>query len=359
MSKALRATLFGVLLCIGGGAFDLPSLYVPGVGFIVVGLGSAGWVWLAARGANVVRESGPATVQEEEPYPLRLRVTRGAVPPPGGELVEPLLGKTLPATDPRSRRVRVNVRFQRRGRRHIEPARLVIRDPLSLSVRETFSDPADVLVLPRIEPVTVGAASSIAGLESVTGALTEAAAELELHSLRPYRAGAAASRIHWPTVARTGVMMERRLVAESDARPLVVLDPSNPPGTAELDRAVRATASLVVHLARRAHGCSLLLPGQRRPIDLDGELRGWPALHARLALLEASEGAPRSRRLERSGAVFWVSAGGGSLPPGVKRSGGGSYFISPVPVSGRVPAFTVAGCSGYRLGGASGDRRAA
>jgi hypothetical protein len=152
-------------------------------------------------------------------------------------------------------------------------------------------------------------------------------------------------------------MMERRLVAESDARPLVVLDPSNPSSVEDLDKAVRAAASLVVHLARRAHGCSLLLPGQRRPTDLDGELRGWPALHARLALLEASEGAPRSRRLERSGAVYWVSASGGSAPPGVKR-GAGSFFIAPTPVSGRVPAFTVAGCAGYRLGSAR-DRRAA
>jgi uncharacterized protein (DUF58 family) len=357
MTRALRAAGFGMLLCVGGGTFDLPSLYVPGVALILVGLGSASWVWLAARGARVLREHGPATVQEEDPYPLRLRVRRGVFPPPSGELVEPLLGRALPATDPRSRRVRVNVRFQRRGRRIIEPARLVIRDPLSLSVRETVSEPAEVLVLPRIEPVQVGAASGMAGMEPVSGSLTEAAAELELHSLRPYRAGAPASRIHWPTVARTRVMMERRLVAESDARPLVVLDPSNPPSLDDLDRAVRATASLVVHLARRAHGCSLLLPGQRRPSDLDGELRGWPALHARLALLEASEGPPRSRRLERSGAVFWVSAGGGSLPPGVKR-GGGAFFITPVPVSGRAAAFTVAGCAGYRLGSPR-ERRAA
>jgi uncharacterized protein (DUF58 family) len=348
MSRALRAAGFGVLLCLGGGAFNLPSLYVPGVALVFVGAGAWIWVALAARGARVLREAGPATVQEEEPYPLRLRVVRGLLPPPSGDLIEPLLGRPLPATDVRSRRVRVNVRFGRRGRKLIEPARLVIRDPLSLTVRETTSEPAELLVLPRIEPVKVGAAAGMAGMEPVSGALTEAAAELELHSLRPYRAGAPASRIHWPTVARTRVMMERRLVAESDARPLVVLDPSGPPSEEALDQAVRATASLVVHLAHRAHGCSLLLPGHRRPVDLDGELRGWPALHARLALLEASEGPPRSRRLERSGPVFWVSAGGSSLPPGMKR-GGGSFFITPVPISGRAPAFTVAGCAGYRL----------
>ena len=348
---------FGALLCLFGGAFDLPSLYVPGIGLALVGAGAASWVALAASGAGVVREPGPVTVQEEQPYSLRLRLVRGVLPPPAGELIEPLLGKALPATDPRTRRVRVNVRFERRGRKHIAPARLVIRDPLSLAMRETRSAGAELLVLPRIEPVVVGAASGMAGMEPVSGALTEAAAELELHSLRPYRPGAPASRIHWPTVARTRQMVERRLVAEADVRPLVALDPSGPPDDDALDRAVRATASLVVHLARRAHGCSLLLPGHRRPVDLDGELRGWPALHARLALLEAGEGPPGSRRLERSGAVFWVSAGGRSVPPGVKR-GGGSFLVTPAPIERRAPAFTVAGCAGYRLR-AVRDRRAA
>jgi uncharacterized protein (DUF58 family) len=185
-------------------------------------------------------------------------------------------------------------------------------------------------------------------METVSGTLTEAAAELELHSLRPYRIGSPASRIHWPTVARTGTMVERRLVAEADARPLVVLDPRNPPSEDALDAAVRATASLAVHLARRAGGCSLLLPGDRRAADLERDLRGWPALHARLALLEADQGGPASRRLERSGPVFWVSAGGASLPPAIKRSSG-SYFVTPSPVEGRAAAFTVGGCSGYRL----------
>ena len=349
MSRALRTVVFGALLCLVAGAFDLPSLYVPGAALMLIGAGAVVWVWLAAQGAGVVREAGPATVQEDEPYPLRLRLRSGVLPPPAGELVEPLLGRALPATDARAKRVRVNVRFSRRGRRVLEPAQLVIRDPLSLASRVKLSGADELLVLPRIEPVVLGAASGAAGMETVSGALTEAAAELELHSLRPYRIGSPASRIHWPTVARTGTMVERRLVAEADARPLVVLDPRNPPGEDALDRAVRATASLAVHLARRAGGCSLLLPGDRRPADLQRDLRGWPALHARLALVQASDGGPGSRRIERSGPVFWVSAGGGSLPPAIKRSGG-SYYVTPVAIEGRPASFTVGGCSGYRLG---------
>jgi len=242
----------------------------------------------------------------------------------------------------------VNVRFSRRGRRHIEPARLVIRDPLSLAQREVLSEESELLVLPRIEPVLLGPPGGAAGMETVSGALTEAAAELELHSLRPYRTGAPASRIHWPTVARTGTMVERRLVAEADARPLVVLDPRGAATEEDLDAAVRAGASLAVHLARRAGGVALLLPGDRRATDLQRDLRGWPALHARLALIEAADGGPNMRRFERSGPVFWISAGGGSLPPSVKRSSG-SFFVTPRAIEGRGATFTVAGCTGYRL----------
>jgi uncharacterized protein (DUF58 family) len=356
VTRALRTAVFGALLCLVAGSFDLASLYVPGIALVVVGFGAIAWVWLAAQGAKVIREPAPASVQEDEPYPLRLRTSRGMLPAPAGELIEPLLGRPLPATDPRSKRVRVNVRFSRRGRRHIEPARLVIRDPLSLAQSVVLSDESELLVLPRIEPVLLGPAAGAAGMETVSGALTEAAAELELHSLRPYRTGAPASRIHWPTVARTGTMVERRLVAEADARPLVVLDPRNAESEDDLDSAVRAAASLAVHLARRAGGVSMLLPGDRRASDLQRDLRGWPALHARLALLEAADGGPNMRRFERSGPVFWVSAGGGSLPPAMKRSSG-SYFVTPKAVDGRAATFTVGGCTGYRLN--SLGRRAA
>ena len=349
MSRALRAAGFGALLCVAGGAFDLPALYVPGVAIVLVAAVAVVWVTLAAHGAALLRDAAPATIQEGEPYPLRLRLVRGLLPPPAGELIEPVLGAALPATDPRSRRVRVNVRFSRRGRRTLAPARLVIRDPLSLVQRETVSGSTDLLVLPRIEPLIVNAAAGSTGMEAVAGSLTEAAAELELDSLRPYRTGTPASRIHWPAVARTRTMMERRLVAESDSRPLVALDPRDPPSAEALDAAVRAAASLAVHLARRPGGCSLLLPGQRRPTDLDSGLRGWPALHARLALLEASAGAPASRRLERSGPMFWVSASGRTVPPLVKRGGVGSWIVTPAAVAGRKPSFTVAGCAGYGL----------
>ena len=57
--------------------------------------------------------------------------------------------------------------------------------------------------------------------------LETGAVDLEIDGLRPYRQGSPASRIHWPTVARTGEMYERRFVAGADAAPLIVVDASD------------------------------------------------------------------------------------------------------------------------------------
>ena len=136
---------------------------------------------------------------------------------------------------------------------------LVIRDPLRMCERRVAGPGGEeVLVLPAVEPVIAQGGGGRAGVGPLTGhggraaagRLPGAEAELDLDGLRPYRPGASASRIHWPALARTGEMLERRLVAESESSPLVVLDARRPATEESLDAAVRAAASLCVHLAR-------------------------------------------------------------------------------------------------------------
>jgi uncharacterized protein (DUF58 family) len=289
---------------------------------------------------------------------VRLTLKRGKLRAPGGELDEPLLGRPLRITRSTPQRIRVDVRFSRRGRRGLDGARLTIRDPLGLASREFRSEPAEVLVLPRVHPLGIDATGVTTGLGREASRLSAHAAELELDSLRPYREGAPASRIHWPTVARRGEMVERRLIADVDLRPLVVVDPRRPPSEEALDMALRAAASLCVHLASPG-GCSLLLPGDRRASDIEPDLRSWPALHARLALVEADDSAPVAGRIERAGAVFWVSAGAVAPPQGIARAAAAlRYFVTPSPLAGQRPEFTIAGCGVHRLG-RRGARRAA
>ena len=358
LTRALLSGCLGAALAVSAAAFDSPSLYVPGLSLGALGFGAALWVALAARGARLERSLGPASVQEEQPYPVQLELRSGLLPPPGGELVEPLLPSPIPIAGRRSRRVRVDVRFARRGRRQIGAARLRIRDPLWLAVREASSAPAgDVLVLPRLEPVVMADPAVAPGgaAAGVAAELAAAAAATELDSLRPYRPGTPAARIHWPAVARTGTVMERRLVADADSRPLVVLDARRPVDREALDRAVRAAASLAVHLACRG-GCGLLLPGERRPAELHGDLGGWPAIHARLALVEEADRPPAAARPHR-GSVFWVTAAALAKPPvALKRAGGGGRYLVTAGTPAGPVSFTVAGCSGQRVGSSPARR---
>jgi uncharacterized protein (DUF58 family) len=372
--RALATALLGAGLCLAAGTFDSPSLYVPGVALLLLGVVAAVWVELAARGARLTRELGPHTVVEEQPYPLRVELRAGALPPPGGELIEPLLDRSLPIAGRWEQRLRIDVRFGRRGLRRLEPGVLAIRDPLRLHERRVSGGGGgEVLVLPRVEPVLApggdGADGGVAGAAGggdlgISGRRLDAAtAELEIDGLRPYREGAPASRIHWPTVARTGTMMERRLVADLDAAPLIVLDASAPASEEALDKAVRAAASLCVHLAQEG-GCALLLPGERRPVDVGHDLGAWSALHARLAVVQSGGSPTGGALLPRAGSVLWVTGADLSRAPRALKNlpAAARFVVSPTPLPHGTPAFTVAGCTGQavdRAGRAIRNRKAA
>jgi uncharacterized protein (DUF58 family) len=235
---------------------------------------------------------------------------------------------------------------------------LLISDPLRLHTAELRDGAASqVLVLPRVDPVDVDEGPGGAGIEGILdGAAGLGAAGLdtrpidfEIDGLRPYRHGSPASRIHWPTVARSREMVEHRLVGGVDASPLVVLDSSQPADLETLDRAVRAAASLCVHLAPLS-GCALLLSGERAPREIDPQLRTWPQAHARLALVRGGGPPPATPRASGAEVVFWVTAA--AEPPAAVRGLGARacYLVGAFPQSATRTAFSVAGCHARRLG---------
>ncbi|MGH2892900.1 MAG: DUF58 domain-containing protein, partial [Solirubrobacteraceae bacterium] len=198
---------------------------------------------------------------------------------------------------------------------------------------------------------------------------SEALAAVDLDGLRPYRKGTPASRIHWPAVARGAGLIERRLQADGDARPLVVLDARTTAGAGRagvelVDAAVRAAASLVLEFSG-AGGCGLLLPGEQRPTMIDRELIAWPAAYARLALVEGGSGSrpPVLGAMSmRGGAMIYVAASPVERLGAILSAPGGGPTVLVVPEAdlvggqprgvrnGARPTLTVSACRGFVLG---------
>lgn len=348
--------LLGATLALCGVAFGSPSLIVPGLALAGVALAAVAWVDLSGRGAGITIESGPARIVEGDAYPLTIHIRRGTMPPPGGEIRHALLREPLDTGPLRPSRVELLVRMPRRGRHVLEGAAWRVSDPLGLHSHEVVAPAAgELLVLPRLDPVSVMGPASVEGEgigaprggEEGAARVREArAVEFEVDGLRPYREGSPASRIHWPSVARSGEMHERRILAGAEAAPLVALDAEEPADLEALDRAVRAAASLCVHLAPGS-GCAVLLPGSRAPAMLDARLRAWPVLHARFATV--GSGAPTrlpSRSAGLRGSVFWVTARAPGQQAIPRIAGGGRHYLVSAfePVAG--VSFEVAGCFG-------------
>ncbi len=358
MSRAIATALLGAGLCLVGGAFDTASLYLPGIALVLVAVLAAAWVWLAAHGARVTRLPTPPTVVEDAPFRIQVEARLGWLPAPGGELTDPLLASGSAIAGRSRAGLDALATLSRRGRVTLAPSRLRISDPLQICTLDRYADDApELLVLPRVDPVTLligdgaapdGALTGLgAGARSAGRWREDANDGIDLDGLRPYREGAPASRIHWATLARRGEMMERRFVAESASAPLIVLDAAAPASADALDAAIRAAASLCVALAR-VEGVALLIPGDRRPITVDHDLGAWPGVHKRLALVESGTKANVGGLGPRSGALLWVTgAAGAALPrelelvPARPR-----YLVAPSLPPGANAAFEVGGCHG-------------
>lgn len=352
MRPAAVTASLGALLMLAAATFDAEPLYVPGGALLALAGVAVGWVLLAARGLRVTRTVGARTVLEEEPVCIAIRVQAGLLAPPSGAVHDALLPGPAPlSAGRRETTVRMDVRFARRGRRVLAPPSVVVCDPLGLAVREVRArDAAEVLVLPRILAVETAESGGEGEALALRRGRPWVAAEIDLDGVRPHRVGSPASRIVWPAFARTGELTERRLRADTDTRPLVVLDPRGAATPEDLDAAVRAAASLTVHLAG-AGGCALLLPGDRRPAVVESTLGGWERLHVRLALVDGAR-APFAGALgARRGPVLYVSARRDARPPRalLGAPGGGRLLVVPGELPSRRARFAVAGCRGYEL----------
>ncbi|HLH66154.1 MAG TPA: DUF58 domain-containing protein [Solirubrobacteraceae bacterium] len=359
-------------------AFDLAPLLVAALALVLLALATPAWVWVAARGGSVRRSLRVARAVEDEPIEATVEVRRGPIGIPGAVVRDPFSGASIDLADAlaairgeRRATVRVRASFQRRGRYRLAPPQLSVGDPLGLAraVVTGSGGSQDLLVLPRTEPVRwrVGAGEVRRMLSGDGSAAGDRLAAVDPDGLRAYRPGTPASRIHWPAVARGAGLMERRLRAHGDARPLVALDLRTPGRDEqdEVDAAVRAAASLVLALAR--DGCALLLGGEQRPTAIDGTLAAWPGACTRLALARGGPTAPAPALAPsiRRGATIYVAAALWPRVVATVRARAGGPVLLVVPESrlqdalgerAGAPlreALSVCGCRGFVVGPAA------
>ncbi len=332
MRRTLGALSAGVVLTLIAFVFDASPLFVVGVALTLLALVSFGWVLTAARGAGIERDELPARAIEGQPVIAPIRLRRGPLGLPGASVIDSLQSDEF--------------RNPRRGVHLVAPPVLRIADPLGLAAvnKRGPGGQRQVLVLPRTEPVnwgTTGGALLRAGRAPMPA---EPVASVEVDGLRPYRPGTPASRIHWPALARGAGLLERRLHADGEELPLVVLDTRGDVEPDLVDAAVRAAASLILELAL-AGGARALLPGARRPESIAPDLIAWHQLHARLAVVPGGPtvSAPALDGQRAGTARFYVAAGGSRFAPA------GVVLVVPAALapSAAGASFEVGGCVGY------------
>jgi uncharacterized protein (DUF58 family) len=362
--RAAAVVVAGLALILVALLFDVAPLFVPGVAITLLGVVAPAWVAVAARGATIERKLDSERVIEDEPIEATIEVRRGPWGLPGAAVADPLAGEPVSLrgamsliSGGSSASVRIVASFPRRGIRRVEPPTLIVSDALELARVECLStSPAqELLVLPRTERVKWVPGAGEKWRRATGAAPIEPFGATEVDGLRPYRQGTPASRIHWPALARGAGLLERRLRADTETRPLVVVDDRSDGPPEHLDAAVRAAASLVLELGTRT-GCGLLLPGEFRPLEVEPDLIAWPVAHARLALIEGGHTrAPGLAAGARSAQVLYVAATPHArLPAGLAGAGVRAAILVIPKALATQPrheaSFEVAGCLGFVVG---------
>jgi hypothetical protein len=94
--RAPATAALGLVFVLVGIGFGLTAATVCGIALLGLALGAVGWVELSTLRGRLERVSGPGRIEESEAYPLRIRLRHTLVPPPGGELSDPLLERSVP-----------------------------------------------------------------------------------------------------------------------------------------------------------------------------------------------------------------------------------------------------------------------
>lgn len=164
--------------------------------------------------------------------------------------------------------LRYRLRSTVRGRHHLGPLALRIKDPFDLTTRHrSVPGPGELIVLPRVVTLHDGDASGGTGHEGNVAQMIALHGEDDV-SVRQYRDGDDLRRIHWPATARTGDLMVRQEDRPARRRAVILLDDRNattagPRSAGSFEWAVSAAASLANHFLAQGLTTHLVHAGER------------------------------------------------------------------------------------------------
>ncbi len=272
MSRVAVALTIGLASLAVGSGTGSSALVALGAALLLLVAYAAVLVRAAARSVTVDRRVHATEVVEGEPLEMTVRL---AVRHPLGLVCE-LVTPGVPPTPLHPGANTATITFARRGRHVLDSATVRLRDPLGFFASELQAgESVPLLVLPRGQEGPRAARLR---------ALPQESEPMDPDGLRAYRAGTPASRVHWASLARGAGLLERRLSDQRVEAPLYVVDVSAAADNVEADNIVRSAVAHILRCARRG-GCAILLPGDEIPVWVAPNLRGWPDVHRRLAVL--------------------------------------------------------------------------
>lgn len=276
----------GLVVVVIGTLFGYPDLTRVGVLVACLPLLAVVVGWRPAPPLNVRRQVHPALVASASPAHVELtfqgRGSRLSALQIAEEQLDPRLGAgprfLLPRMDPGERHtVSYRVTSAERGAHQLGPVQLERRDPFGLTTRSiAVAGTTDLVVLPPVDPL--GADRVHGGGLGREGQVPHMVA---LHgeddvSIRAYRDGDDLRRVHWPTTAHRGELMVRQEDRPARRRAVLLLDSragAYRAAPAAFEWAVRAVASVAVHLARDGYAVHVVGAGHPGDTELGAILR--------------------------------------------------------------------------------------
>ena len=267
------ALLLGACVTAASLAFGSRPLGVAGVGLLFAAGAVRVWAGFVRRPVSIIHVAVPAPATEGDRVRLRIEARRASRMPVGSLVVRGSLDR-IGAYECRlkghGRSAVSDLDLGRlpRGRFAVKDARLVIGDHLGLESISLTADPAGAAVVVHPRLVELQTLFSDAGRLGGAGRrlLLRRPAGFDFHSVREYTQGESLRRVHWPTTARRGQLMVKKL--EDTPRDTVVVlldcDPAGASGQSpesSFDAAVRAAGSMLKVYATRGRKATLVTSG--------------------------------------------------------------------------------------------------